>query len=141
MQVKFSGSFVWKLIFCAKFIMIMTLLTLTKRSHALKICRNETIFLLQLSIVGLRNEIFINFSIYAPQNNYILATSQYWIILCIWIFAPLTSSFPNSADVLSFKWRRDQLHDPTLIYSRTLVQQKTWPLKRPHTHSFFLLYS
>ena len=41
----------------------------------------------------------------------------------IQIFAPFILSFPTSAHAQAFKWWREQLHDPTLIYSRALPKR------------------
>ena len=40
------------------------------------------------------------------------------------IFAPLNTALPTSADAQAFKRWREQLHDPTLIYSRALNNTK-----------------
>ena len=77
-----------------------------------------------------KRDICLFFVTFASQtNNYIFATSILFKILTLSAFEFLrhcTIALPTSAVVLSFKYWRDQLHDRTLIYSRTLILTWQW---------------
>ena len=58
--------------------------------------------------------------VYNANSNLIIF--QNIVLLIIQIFAPFIMSLPTSADAQVFKRWREKLHDPTLIYSRTLIR-------------------